>query len=473
MRAFVCAMRPPLPPGWAGKQHACYSGASVASHPILLFIDCDVRLAPDAVAAMCGFLTGSGAPLVSGFPRERTSTAGEALLIPLIHVLLLGYLPIFEMRRSAQPSLGAGCGQIMLADAAIYRRTGGHAMIRRSWHDGLQLPRAFRRAGYRTDIFDASGVAECRMYRGFAETWRGFSKNAREGMATAVALPIWTVLLGGGLVMPFVLAPAACQCADDATSCALAGRLVGSAACAARPGPALSAKPAVGAAAAGRRTASSAAAMARAAGRDAGPGQVWRGRTEVHWMNCLGLQPQVAAIRAAQPDWAARPIGERLAVIARLRRHLAADCEALAASVNRPNMSPADILVAEVMPSLAACRFLEKQAARLLKPRRPPGRRPLWLFGVNLLVRRMPFGVVLILGPSNYPLLLPAIQVVQALAAGNGVMVKPAPGWAAPMQMLAEALATCGPAGQPASGPAGHRRRGRRRPCRQVPTRSC
>ncbi len=213
---------PPLPSGWAGKQHACYSGASVASHPILLFIDCDVRLKPNAVAAMCGYLTGSGVPLVSGFPRERTLTAGEALLIPLIHVLLLGYLPIFKMRRSVQPSLGAGCGQIMLADSAVYRRTGGHAMIRRSWHDGLQLPRAFRRAGYGTDIFDASGLAECRMYRGFAESWRGFAKNAREGMATAVALPVWTVLLGGGLVMPFVLAPFALVVCDTTAYALLA-----------------------------------------------------------------------------------------------------------------------------------------------------------------------------------------------------------------------------------------------------------
>ena len=198
---------PALPRGWAGKQHACYSGALVARYPMLLFIDCDVRLVPGAVAAIGGFLAASGAPLVSGFPRERTSTIGEVLLIPLIHVLLLGYLPILRMRRSAHPSLGAGCGQIMLADAAIYRRIGGHAMIRRSWHDGVQLPRAFRRQGYRTDIFDASGLAECRMYQGFAETWRGLSKNAREGMATAVALPVWTVLLGGGLVMPFVLVP--------------------------------------------------------------------------------------------------------------------------------------------------------------------------------------------------------------------------------------------------------------------------
>ena len=147
---------------------------------------------------------------------------------------------------------------------------------------------------------------------------------------------------------------------------------------------------------------------------------------------------------AAQPEWADRPVRERLAVIAPLRRHLAADCEALAASAARPNMSAADILVAEVMPLLAACRFLEKQAARLLQPRRPPGRRPLWLFGDNLLVRRVPFGVVLILAPRQLPAAAAGDPGGAGADRGNGVMVKPAPGWAAPMQLLAGCLVAPG-----------------------------
>jgi hypothetical protein len=174
-----------------------------------MFIDCDVLVAPGAVAAMAGFLAKSGAALVSGFPTERTATLGEVMMIPLVHVVLLGYLPIWAMRSSRQVGLGAGCGQIMLADLEAYRRSGGHAMIRESWHDGLLLPRAFRECGYRTDIFDATALAECRMYRGFAATWRGLSKNAREGMATPKGLPVWTVLLGGGLVAPFLLLPMA------------------------------------------------------------------------------------------------------------------------------------------------------------------------------------------------------------------------------------------------------------------------
>lgn len=226
---------PPLPPGWSGKQHACHVGASRARHPILLFLDCDVRVAAGAVADMAGYLHRRDLPLLSGFPRERTLSWGERLLIPLIHVLLLGYLPMPGLRLTRLPGFGAGCGQIMLCDAAAYRAVGGHAAIRASWHDGLQLPRAFRRRGLRTDILDASRLAECRMYAGLRATWRGLSKNAGEGMATPVALPVWTVLLGGGLAAPFLLLPAALLAAPQseatgallaATSTLLLARLV-------------------------------------------------------------------------------------------------------------------------------------------------------------------------------------------------------------------------------------------------------
>ncbi|MBV9654501.1 MAG: glycosyltransferase [Acetobacteraceae bacterium] len=196
---------PALPPGWSGKMHACHFGATEARHPLLCFIDTDVQLAPDALPRLAGYQARRGVPLVSGFPREIAASAGERLLIPLIQVLLLAYLPLAAMRLSRAPGFGAGCGQLMLADASAYRAIGGHAAIRSTWHDGLALPRAFRRSNFQTDIVEASRIASCRMYVGFGATWRGFSKNATEGMATPAGLPVWTLLLLGGFVLPVPL----------------------------------------------------------------------------------------------------------------------------------------------------------------------------------------------------------------------------------------------------------------------------
>ena len=199
-------LAPPLPRGWCGKQHACHVLSMLAGHDLLLFIDADVRLSPDAAARAVAYLHRSNSDLVSGFPRQETGSLLETLLIPLIHVVLLGYLPIPAMRqRSNRVAYGAGCGQFFLARREAYVEAGGHAAIRRSLHDGLTLPRAFRAAGFRTDIFDATDTAACRMYRGNRACWAGLAKNATEGMGSPRAIVVWTALLLGGHVLPFVM----------------------------------------------------------------------------------------------------------------------------------------------------------------------------------------------------------------------------------------------------------------------------
>lgn len=196
---------PPLPDGWCGKQHACAVLARHARHPVLVFLDADVRLAPDGLARAAAFLERSGAGLVSGVPRQETESFLERLLIPLIQFVLLGFLPVERMRRSLHPAYGAGCGQLFAARREDYEKAGGHEAIRSSLHDGIALPRAFRRAGIATDLFDATPVAVCRMYRNAGEVWRGLAKNATEGVASPGRIVPVTALLLAGQVLPFAL----------------------------------------------------------------------------------------------------------------------------------------------------------------------------------------------------------------------------------------------------------------------------
>jgi acyl-CoA reductase-like NAD-dependent aldehyde dehydrogenase len=149
-------------------------------------------------------------------------------------------------------------------------------------------------------------------------------------------------------------------------------------------------------------------------------------RDDVGWGTGPVLRhPAVEVARDAQADWGRTPLRRRLEIVRRLRHALAARADELAAAVSHAQRSgPAETLAAEVLPLADACRFLERRAERLLAPRRHGGA-PLWMRGVSAEVRREPWGVVLVIGPANYPLLLPGVQAVQALAAGNAVLWKP------------------------------------------------
>ncbi|CAN5617035.1 hypothetical protein BH18VER2_BH18VER2_00600 [soil metagenome] len=150
----------------------------------------------------------------------------------------------------------------------------------------------------------------------------------------------------------------------------------------------------------------------------------------------------IAAARFAQRRWATNSLRQRLAVIAQLRVAIADNATRLAQLAATPNERPvAEKLTSEVIPLLDACRFLERKAARILRPEKFGARgRPLWLRGHSFSVERRPFGVFLIVGPGNYPLFLAGVQLLQALVAGNAVLLKPAEGCSAPLQWLIDQL---------------------------------
>lgn len=202
----------PLPAEWCGKQHACWQLAQQAmatrgegADHIMVFLDADVRLAPDALERIAYRMNLTNVPLVSGFPRQETVTLLEQMLIPLMHFVLLGFLPMHRMRRSTAPAYAAGCGQLFAARADAYAQTGGHALIKASLHDGITLPRAYRQRGLMTDLFDATDIATCRMYRNAREVWYGLAKNATEGLASPTLILPVTFLLLVGQVLPLVL----------------------------------------------------------------------------------------------------------------------------------------------------------------------------------------------------------------------------------------------------------------------------
>ncbi len=138
-------------------------------------------------------------------------------------------------------------------------------------------------------------------------------------------------------------------------------------------------------------------------------------------MNAIDL----TALRAAQPAWAALPLAQRLAPVRALRQRLHADAgRVLAVLTEELGKSTNEGLGGEVMPTADAFLWLERNAARILRPRGVGGT-PLWLWGQSDTVHRRPRGVVGIIGTWNYPLFLNGIQTVQALVAGNAVAWKP------------------------------------------------
>lgn len=159
----------------------------------------------------------------------------------------------------------------------------------------------------------------------------------------------------------------------------------------------------------------------------------------------LSAQRLMDSARQAQSLWMDSSIGRRLRVVREFRRLLPERFEEVVGSIAiAERRSPAETLSGEVLPLAAACRFLERRAARVLRSRRLTTGRPRWLGGSSIEIERAPMGLVLIIGAGNYPVFLTGVQVLQALVAGNAVLLKPAPGGEQAARVLAELLLAAG-----------------------------
>lgn len=119
------------------------------------------------------------------------------------------------------------------------------------------------------------------------------------------------------------------------------------------------------------------------------------------------------------------PLRDRLAWVRRFRRAVVAGQDELIALAGEEVRKDAfETLVSDLVPLLSSCKWHERHARRVLRARRLRGG-SVWQVGQRHWVRREPLGLVGIIATWNYPVQLLGIQLVQAVVAGNRVVVKP------------------------------------------------
>ncbi|RIL02035.1 MAG: aldehyde dehydrogenase [Proteobacteria bacterium] len=135
------------------------------------------------------------------------------------------------------------------------------------------------------------------------------------------------------------------------------------------------------------------------------------------------VRAAVERARKAQREWAAAGFAERARRLRRALRVLLAREAEFAATIERETGKPAvEILSSELLPAADAIEFYAKRAKRVLADRTLPLH---LLKSKKLKLVYKPLGVVGIITPWNFPFILALNPTVQALAAGNGVVLKP------------------------------------------------
>lgn len=184
---------PTLPDGWTGKCWACVTGVGAAGDDVLVFLDADVRMEPDALEAALATWSERGG-LLSVQPHHHIERPIEAVSLPFNIMAIMG-LGVGSLARPRRE--WAAAGPLLVIDRETYDRVGGHAAVRTEVAEDLALAAACAAHGVPVRCLTGGRLVRFRMYRDLRGAVEGWSKNlatgARRTPRLRAALSAWWI----------------------------------------------------------------------------------------------------------------------------------------------------------------------------------------------------------------------------------------------------------------------------------------
>ncbi|KAJ7125874.1 succinate semialdehyde dehydrogenase [Mycena filopes] len=136
------------------------------------------------------------------------------------------------------------------------------------------------------------------------------------------------------------------------------------------------------------------------------------------------LDATISRAAAAQKDWAAIPLAERIAIGHKFIEEFTTMGDGVAEELTKQMGRPISQGAGEVRGFLERARYMLSIAASSLADIPLQGTdKP----GFRRFIKRVPLGVVLVIAPWNFPYLTAVNSVFPAIIAGNAVLLKPSP----------------------------------------------
>lgn len=210
---------------WLGKPWALHQGSLKARGELLLFVDADVYYAPATLATAVRQNEATGDAMTFLLPHFEMRGVWEHAIMPAVPMTPFSW-PMWLGEFFSIPLLGVGGGTGNLIRRTAYDAVNGHAALRDAVVDDVGLAHHVRRGGWHTGLARTERLVSVRMYHGFSEIVRGFTKNAFTVMGGFPGVLFLLIMLVVAHVLPYPLAIAGNPIAIAALALILISRIV-------------------------------------------------------------------------------------------------------------------------------------------------------------------------------------------------------------------------------------------------------
>jgi glycosyltransferase involved in cell wall biosynthesis len=178
---------------WTGKNWACYQASEHTSGEFLLFIDADVRLQPNAIAAVVQTALDKQLDFLTCIPAVVCGSLVEWLVQPLIFInLLISFNS--QVVKDPNTKTTYALGPFLLFRASAYQAIGGHKAIAEQVAEDVALAYQLKINGFKLQHFVGSNLAMLRMYRTWSALWEGWTKVIYIGAYRSIFLMLLLIV---------------------------------------------------------------------------------------------------------------------------------------------------------------------------------------------------------------------------------------------------------------------------------------
>jgi len=192
--------------GWLGKVSALQTGFERSAGEIIICLDADVRLEPDAIARSVNQLEDLSLDFISPYPRQLAGTFSEKLIQPLLHWSWMSTVILRLAEKVPHRSTAVANGQFFLIRTSALHAIDGFASVSKKILDDVELARSLIAAGFKGVVTEGSEIAHTRMYTNFDEIRQGYGKSLHKAFGGALGTIVASLFIAATGIAPVLLA---------------------------------------------------------------------------------------------------------------------------------------------------------------------------------------------------------------------------------------------------------------------------
>lgn len=203
---FMVIKGSPLPQGWIGKTWALHQLMEASHGEIVVSIDADVRITPDAISRSITSMKSLDLDFVSPYPRQLTTSLAERLIQPLLQWSWMSTLLLSIAKNSSHPSMAVANGQFFIVRRSALIAAGGYESVKSDVLDDVFLARNLIKSKAHGIVLNGSSLATCRMYSSWSQIESGYGKSLNRAFGSFAGSMAAIAFLFATGVAPIVVA---------------------------------------------------------------------------------------------------------------------------------------------------------------------------------------------------------------------------------------------------------------------------